>query len=75
MRRALGQKARLERLWDGTLHHLADLPFADNLQDMPDVFTPFRNKARGMATQPHETASRRNSVAWMPFLWAGREPE
>lgn len=44
LKRALGSKARLERLWDGTLYHPADLPFAENMNDMPDVFTPFRNK-------------------------------
>ena len=42
---ALGSKAHLERVWDGTLYHIDDLPFNSNMNDMPDVFTPFRNKA------------------------------
>lgn len=42
---ALGSKGQLEKVWDGTLHHIDDLPFNPNMNDMPDVFTPFRNKA------------------------------
>lgn len=42
--KALKEKANLETLWDGTLYHIKDLPFAQDMQDMPDVFTPFRGK-------------------------------
>ena len=44
VKRALGDKAKLERIWDSTLHHPADLPFSQDMQDLPDVFTQFRNK-------------------------------
>ena len=37
-------RAELELLWGATLYHRADLPFSRNLKDLPDVFTPFRNK-------------------------------
>ena len=43
---ALKGKAKLETLWDGTLYHIKDLPFSEDMHDMPDVFTPFRNKVR-----------------------------
>jgi deoxyribodipyrimidine photo-lyase len=31
-------------LWGNTLYHIDDIPFAKNLNDMKNVFTPFRNK-------------------------------
>lgn len=34
-------KALLHTLWAATLYHRDDLPYA-SLQDLPDVFTPFR---------------------------------
>ena len=37
-------QAKLEQIWGSTMYDLKDLPFEDGLQDMPDVFTPFRNK-------------------------------
>jgi len=37
-----GGEVRFERIWGSTLYHVDDLPFA--LSDLPDVFTPFRNK-------------------------------
>lgn len=36
--------AELSEVWGGTLYHLADLGFSNHLQDMPDVFTPFRER-------------------------------
>ncbi|QDZ22001.1 cryptochrome [Chloropicon primus] len=38
------ERARLELFWGATLYHRGDLPFKSNLRDLPDVFTPFRNK-------------------------------
>jgi hypothetical protein len=38
---------RLELLWGSTLYHKDDLPFAEGLRDMPDMFTPFKDKVRG----------------------------
>ena len=35
---------RLQTVWSGTLYERNDLPFRDDLSDMPDVFTPYRNK-------------------------------
>ena len=45
VKRAVSGKAGLEQFWDGTLHHRSDLPYAEDLHDLQDVFTPFRNKA------------------------------
>lgn len=36
--------AKLEQIWGSTMYELKDLPFEENLSDMPDVYTPFRNK-------------------------------
>lgn len=37
--------AKVESVWGSTLFHLNDLPFSTpDLKNMPDVFTPFRNK-------------------------------
>lgn len=40
-----GKGGRLQLLWGNTLFHRDDLPFAPDMADLPDVFTPFRNKA------------------------------
>lgn len=37
-------EASLESVWGSTLYEISDLPFDDKLGNMPDVFTPFRNK-------------------------------
>ena len=42
--------ATVEPVWGGTLYEKKDLPFAADLADLPDVFTPFRNKAENKAT-------------------------
>ncbi|KAG7670913.1 hypothetical protein Ndes2437A_g04546 [Nannochloris sp. 'desiccata'] len=41
-----GKGSKLELHWGSTLFHIDDLPFKDleNLSDMPDVFTPFKQK-------------------------------
>jgi len=37
--------ATVETLWGHTLHHMEDIPYTmPDLQDLPDGFTPFRNK-------------------------------
>ncbi len=41
MKRALGG-GRLQQLWGPTLYHLDDMPM--DIGDVPDVFTPFKNK-------------------------------
>lgn len=35
---------KVEEIWGSTMYDLPDLPFDANLQNMPDTFTPFRNK-------------------------------
>lgn len=35
---------RLESIWGSTLYHPSDLPYYGGITDMPDTFTPFRNK-------------------------------
>lgn len=43
-------RGSLKPLWSTTLYHLDDLPFDDDLRDLPDVFTPFRNKVESRCT-------------------------
>lgn len=33
-----------EAVWGSTLYDIKDLPYAEGLSDLPDTFTPFRNK-------------------------------
>lgn len=41
---AVGERGgELEMIWDSTMYHLQDLPY-DELQRIPDVFTPFRKR-------------------------------
>ena len=35
---------RFETVWSSTMYEKRDLPFRDDLRDLPDGFTPFRNK-------------------------------
>ena len=77
--RSGGASASMERLWGSTLYHADDLPydFAGGLHDLPDVFTPFRNKVESKcsvrAVVPAPTANALGSVPasvagldWMP---------
>lgn len=36
--------AQFQPLWSGTLYEKSDLPYSPDLSDLPDGFTPFRNK-------------------------------
>mgnify|MGYP001806592254 CR=1 FL=1 len=44
VRRAVKGKAQLQTLWGPSLYHIDDLPFAQGVGGMPNVFTPFRDK-------------------------------
>jgi hypothetical protein len=35
-------QAEVHALWGATLYHVDNLPYSSSLQDLPDVFTPFR---------------------------------
>ena len=37
-------KATMEEVWGSTMYDLDDLPFNEDLENMPNTFTPFRNK-------------------------------
>jgi deoxyribodipyrimidine photo-lyase len=39
-----------EAVWGSTLYDLKDIPYAEGLADMPDTFTPFRNKVEKQCT-------------------------
>ncbi|CAL5221743.1 g3993 [Coccomyxa viridis] len=45
VKRTLGNQGRLQTVWGNTLYEKDDLPFSPDMSDLPDVFTPFRNKA------------------------------
>lgn len=47
--------AELVEIWGNTLYHLNDLRFANYLRDMPDVFTPFRERCES-STEVREPA-------------------
>ncbi|KAK9815662.1 hypothetical protein WJX72_007553 [[Myrmecia] bisecta] len=53
VRRATKGKAQMIQLWGHTLYHPSDLPFAATMGDLPDVFTPFRNKVESRC-QPRQ---------------------
>ena len=38
------KNASLEKVWGSTMYHIDDLPYNKDLSNMPDTFTPFRNK-------------------------------
>ena len=44
VRARLGGRGQLRLLWGNTLFHADDVPYAPDMADLPDVFTPFRNK-------------------------------
>jgi DNA photolyase len=39
-----------EAIWGSTMYELKDLPYQEGLTDMPDTFTPFRNKVEKKCT-------------------------
>ena len=44
VRAAISGRGRLRTVWNYTLYHVEDLPYAADLADMPDTFTPARKK-------------------------------
>ncbi len=46
VKRTLGNQGRLQTVWGNTLYEKDDLPFSPDMSDLPDVFTPFRNKVQ-----------------------------
>jgi deoxyribodipyrimidine photo-lyase len=63
---------KLELHWGSTLYHLDDLPFKSaDLQDLPDVFTPFKQKVEDRCSvRPCLPPPRRGALP----LPAGLEP-
>lgn len=45
VKKTLGNQGRLHLVWGNTLYEKDQLPFRPDASDLPDVFTPFRNKA------------------------------
>jgi deoxyribodipyrimidine photo-lyase len=52
--KALTGKINFQSIWGSTMYELKDLPYdtKNNLQDMPDVFTPFRTKVEKVCKIP-----------------------
>lgn len=42
VRSAISSRGRLKTFWGHTMFHIEDLPYAQNLSDLPDTFTPCR---------------------------------
>ena len=51
--KSAGNLNRLDKIWGSTLYHKDDLPFRSDASDLPDVFTPFRNKVESKS-EPRE---------------------
>ena len=41
---------KLQKIWGCTLYHREDVPYAPDLSDLPDGFTPFRNKVESKSS-------------------------
>ena len=50
LRKDGNKQNKLIKIWGSTLYHRDDLPYADDLSDLPDGFTPFRNKVESRAS-------------------------
>ena len=59
---------KVHSIWGSTLYELQDLPFAAGLADMPDVFTPFRNKVekKSVIRSPLAVPSKGKMPFWAP---------
>merc|ERR1711871_195838 len=57
---------KLIRIWGSTLYHLDDLPFDEELNSLPDVFTPFRNKVESKCEVRRMCASVSNGALPLP---------
>ena len=44
VRASLAGRGELQLRWGNTLYHKDDVPYAPDMADLPDVFTPFRTK-------------------------------
>ena len=55
--KGLPDGSNLEVLWGSTLYHRDDLPFSNEVADMPDVFTPFRHKVEDICSVRKPVAS------------------
>ena len=42
VRAAIASRGRLKTIWGHTMFHIDDLPYAEDLSDIPDTFTPCR---------------------------------
>ena len=63
---------KLQTVWGSTMYHKDDVPFALDMSDLPDGFTPFRNKveARAVVREPLPPPSK----GALPFPAAGALP-
>ena len=67
--RQQGNGNKLHTIWGSTMYDLKDLPFAQGLADMTDVFTPFRNKVekKSVIRSPLAAPSKsKMSCFWTP---------
>lgn len=69
------KKDLLETVWGSTLYQLDDLPYnQDGMTDLPDTFTPFRNKVEKKCTIRSPLAPPPNKMA-LPFAPGSSEYE
>ena len=60
----------LRTVWGCTLFHREDVPYAADMSDLPDGFTPFKNKVRpgGCCSPRHPTHFEPSSLEWNDTL-------
>eukprot|EP00884_Botryococcus_braunii_P017556 jgi/Botrbrau1/4484/Bobra.0220s0018.1 len=64
---ALGKRGQLQLLWGPTLYHKDDLPFRDpSLRDVPDIFTPFRQKVEAQSQVRNELPTPKAGALRLP---------
>ena len=51
---------KLQKIWGCTLYHREDVPYAPDLSDLPDGFTPFRNKVESKSCLLYTSPSPRD---------------
>lgn len=72
VRAAVRGRGRLRTVWNATLYHIEDLPYSEDLSDMPDTFTPARKKIEAQCDIRAEARSPQAGELGLPAELRGR---
>lgn len=72
LRSAIRGRGRLRTVWNHTLYHIEDLPYAADLADMPDTFTPARKTIEAKCSIREEARMPREGELAVPEEVRGR---